>query len=296
MKHTSKLVSLLGAAAFAATLTTPAFAQTLLVEYKFNDTGTTTASTASSSNTGIMRNSAGVSTDLHGAAGSGVSGAAGDLAFNNTASTGMGNTGTGGYVVQQSNNNFMQGLTSFTVSGWFKTETATMAGNARLIDSKSAGGIWLRTGDGASAGTLLLGVNGGEVSAGATSWNQAATWTFFAVTFSGASNTNNVKFYVGNTNIASSVTAAATVSLTNSGSVAATSNPFRLGNGAAQNDRPFDGYMDNIRIHSGILSDVQINDLRVGDLSTIPEPAHIAMLSGLVGLAACAVRRARNKK
>src|SRR3990167_3976532 len=68
-------------------------AQTAILEYKFDETGTTAPSTGSDATAVTLRNSAGVATDLHSADGLGVSGVTGDRAFDNTASTSMGGSG-----------------------------------------------------------------------------------------------------------------------------------------------------------------------------------------------------------
>src|SRR5205085_5209175 len=67
-----------------------------IFEYRFNETGTSAASTGLDPSPLTFQNSSGVISDLHSAAGLGVSGQVGDRAFDNTASTAMGDTGTGG--------------------------------------------------------------------------------------------------------------------------------------------------------------------------------------------------------
>src|SRR5215212_8870733 len=68
---------------------------TPIFEYRFNEVGNLAASTGSDHTPVTFRNSSFV-TDLHSAAGLGVSSLPTDRAFDNTASTAMGGAGTGG--------------------------------------------------------------------------------------------------------------------------------------------------------------------------------------------------------
>ena len=62
-------------------------AQTVILEYKFNEAGSSTLAQSTGSNTTAvtLRNTSGVATDLHSADGLGVSGLTGDRAIDNTA-------------------------------------------------------------------------------------------------------------------------------------------------------------------------------------------------------------------
>jgi len=86
-------------------------AQTAILEYKFDETGTTAPSTGSDVTAVTLRNSGGVATDLHSADSLGVSSLTGDRAFDNTASTSMG--GNGG-MAEQADLAAIDTLTSFT--------------------------------------------------------------------------------------------------------------------------------------------------------------------------------------
>src|SRR3990167_8181136 len=100
-------------------------AQTAILKYTFDETGTTAPSTGSDVTAVTLRNSAGAATDLHSADGLGVSGLTGDRAFDNTASTDMG--GSGGRA-DQADLAAIDTLTSFTLQGWFKTDGSTAIG------------------------------------------------------------------------------------------------------------------------------------------------------------------------
>lgn len=117
-----------------------------IVEYKFNETGANAPSTGTDLTAVAFKNSDGVETDLHGAAGSGVSGQAGDRAFDNsnpsTPSGGglVGLGGFGGRAEQPGDDGNVDALTSFTLQGWFKgNDPASVTGNAgRLFDKNDA--------------------------------------------------------------------------------------------------------------------------------------------------------------
>src|SRR3990172_8404373 len=174
-------------------------AQTAILEYKFNETGTTAPSTGSDATAVTLRDSAGAATDLHSADGLGVSGLTGDRAFDNTASTSMG--GSGGRA-DQADLAAIDTLTSFTLQGWFKTDGSTAIGGgigiskAVLIHNTSgiavnAVGFELF----GQQGDLKLAVDGSNAST--SEYGDTQSWVFFAVTYDGTLASNNVKFYKG---------------------------------------------------------------------------------------------------
>jgi hypothetical protein len=271
--------------------------QTLLLEYEFNDSGTTTTSTGSLPTVATMVNSGTTPTDLHGAAGSGVSGQSWDLAFNNTASTGMGSAGTGGGV-SVGDLDAVDGLSSFTLQGWFNSSTA-IGGVARLFE-KNAGagtsGFVLRADT--TAGQLVLQVDNIAVTSSAA-FGATNEWTFFAVSYDGTLTTNNVNFYLGDTTDAVSLVGTYTL---NSGVVNANSVPIVLGNNTSltgfTNIRPYDGYLDNMRVYGettgagGVLTLSQLEAVRAADL--VPEPTVSMLLIG-AGLVTVVFRRRHNR-
>ena len=108
----------------------------LILEYDFNDnvTGSTSASTGSDTTSVTMLNTAGVGTNLHGSSGSGVSGAAGDYVFDNSASTGMSSgTDTGGRG-NAGDRASLDSLTSFTLQGWLYTDQTGAVWAPRLLE------------------------------------------------------------------------------------------------------------------------------------------------------------------
>lgn len=247
-----------------------AFAQTPIIEYTFNNTSSTTLTSSGST---------AASATLTGTFGSGVSGQAGDYAFDNSASTGMGNLGTGGSV--QLGSNVTTGLTSFTLQGWFKSGTA-LSNAARLIDgfnTVTTSGLQLRAD--AATNSLVLGVDG-QSATSAASYGTTNSWVFFAATYDSVANA--VKFYIGDTT--TSVTqVGSTLSFgINPGAVDAPANNIAIGNLPGTNSRPYDGLLDDIRLFgttsgsSGALSLSELETIRSLD-AAVPEPASFALMT-----------------
>lgn len=288
------LLSGLSLAASAASAATP------ILQFTFNETGSTAASTGSNTLSGNLWNSAFAPADLHGASGSGVSGGVGDRAYDNSSATGMGNAGTGG-VLNLGDVNAIDGLTSFTLQGWFNTATA-INGVARLFDKNTGAGTsgFLLRGN-VTAGQLVLTINNQSAISG-TSYGTTNAWVFFAVTFDGSLTTNNVNFYVGSTSASASLVTTATIAATSSianGVVATVGNASWLASGSAVNNRPFDGLLDNMRIYGatsgsgGVLTLGELEAIRSADVSPVPEPSAAVALAGALGFGFAASARRR---
>lgn len=248
---------------------------TLILDYNFNQTGTTVTNggSAGAGANLTFQNSSFVATDLHGAPGSGVSGLFGDRAFDNSASTGMGNAGTGGRGVTSGPISVLSGLDSMTIAGWFNVSTV-IGGNARLLDSLGSGlGFNLYA---SGAGILSLQVDG-AVATSSASYGATGSWVFFAVTYDGTLTSNNAKFYVGTTNTAVSLVNTATL---NQGELGTSGVAVGVGNAAQTTNRPVDGLMDNIQLYGeatgsgGVLSLSELDAVR---LSAVPEPGSLTL-------------------
>jgi hypothetical protein len=266
-----------------------------IFEYRFNDSGTTSSSTGSDTTLVNLKDKLGAATDLHGAAGSGVSGLPGDLAFNNTASTmgGTSSTATGGVARQPGKQGTVDGLTSFTVSGWFKTDTSQVGNNAILINNLTTGGFMVRS---ATNGTLTLEMAGGFVTTPAT-YTAIGSWVFYAVSYNGTATSNNVTFYQGTTSSAP-VQVGSTLSL-NSGGTGTTTDPISIGNGSLFN-RAMDASMDDTRVYGatsgtgGVLTLADLNGIWSSDIANTPEPSTCGLL--LMTSVPLAFRRARQAR
>lgn len=308
------LCPFLAALAGTAYLSPSAVAAPPIAEYRFNGTGTSAANTGSDTTALNFFDATSSPANLYGPAGSGVSGLAGDLAFDNRGSSAMGNPGPGGFAAQTADVPATDGLRSFTVQGWFKTEGAQAIGrDAALVNNQGNGGGWSIRSQGrpnsGNVGNLTLMFNDGTTiqevySAPAVDqsgpYSQTQAWVFFAVSYDGTLTSNNVKFYQGGT--ASAVTLAATRTL-DGGAAGDDDNPLKIGNVAAAVTRPFDGLMDDVRLFgsaadaSGVLDQSTLEGLRQADVLNLntPEPSTV---SGFISLAApaLALRRTRRRR
>ena len=218
-------------------------AQTPILEFRFNEAGTVVTNTGSVATNLTMLNTAGTVTNLHGSAGSGVTGAADDYAFDNTASASGG--GSGGEAASATSIPALAGLRSFTLTGWVRGVNLPTVNLARMIrwSAGAASGFDLGFGSGS---TMSLYVNNVAVGSGAItypSFTNANDWTFFAVSWDGTAGSSNVKFFRGTPiNLAAPGTATlAQTIVTNSATF------FCLGN-EYYRARAFDGWMDDIRV------------------------------------------------
>lgn len=283
------------AALIALLATAPAAAQTI-VHYDFDQTGTTVTSDGSSAVPLTLRNSAGAPTDLHSANARGVSGQASDRSFQNTAASDHGSAAsaaTNGSRADQADNNALDGLTAFTISGWLKTgDWTTVSGKTpRLVenhDGSNGFNLQFLTG---SNGDLKLEVDSTstpapvEASSGTSGlYSAKSTWIFFAVRYDGASTSGNVEFYRGFRNDVEAQehgAASADVTLVASGNLGCST--CTLVRGAVNDDtsgltignrdelgRPFDGFLDDIRIDAGLTGFEALENYRLGAISTDP--------------------------
>jgi len=252
--------------------------QAQILEYRFNTAGFTQSSIGTSTQAITTKNASNVNTDYISTSGTGVSGLAGDSALDFSSATWQttGPTGVGATLSSLSN------LSSFTIAGWAKNAN-TATGIGRLFyDSNTGAGIdLLYTSVSGSDKKLSLSVNGvTAVTSAATQYSgfASANWTFFAVTYDASS--GGVQFYSGATT--GSLTLNTATFGTNPGNVATFSTPFYVGNSSGQN-RPFDGWMDNLRIYGatsgtgGILTSGDLTSLRDYDFATVPEPDTILL-------------------
>lgn len=276
-------------------------AQSLVYEYGFNDApGTTSGSTGSSTTAATLHNTSGVATDLHGTSGSGVSGAPGDYSFDNTASTRMGGVDSvaSGGSARVADSNALDLMTSFTLQGWYKIDPSITGdySNGRII-TKNAGTYTnqfvvtnSRNGNNGrlelALGTPTFTAQGNNINSGYNSLLGENGWVFFAVTYDSTLAIDNVKFYAGTTddtvvhisshNYLAGITGDNTATLF-------------FGASSLSNNRPFDGWLDNIRIYrneagignesTGALSLAQLESLRALDVNPIPEPSAIALIA-----------------
>ena len=230
----------------------------LLSDYSFDADLATgkTSSTAESTWGTVVRHLTmyenGQPTDLHGKPGTGVSGAATDLAFDNTDTSTMGSGG--GVAVSDSLG--ISAVRGFTILGWFKTSGEPIGNGAVLFASGNV------TVSAETPGSLQVALAGTKITSPAV-YSDENTWIFFAVTFQGcdfepdgaagewnaAGCPKQVTFYKGGRTQPVSVQSQSSVSL-QSGLVDSISI------GAAPNgDYAFRGWLDDFKFYAGVLSD-----------------------------------------
>jgi hypothetical protein len=255
-----------------------------LFEFGFNESGPFAISSvdAKSQIALILKNAKGDSADLHGPAGSGVSGKPNDRAFDASSASGMGKgvgdasdpsrgINYGPVASADEDTGLASGLESYTIQGWFKADREVLGQVARLVCFSIDGGksAIMDLGASGTGGTLYYGcgANGeaAKVNLRATpnAFWMIDTWVFFAVTYS----KDTFTFYVGST---VETVARAGVS-TSPGKTADLRTTLQIGN-VVNRQRPFKGWMDNVRVfgaktgESGALSLQDLETLRVRDV------------------------------
>jgi hypothetical protein len=300
LRHLGALALLAGAAAVLPTST--ADAATLLLEYKFDGTGTTEGSSGGNATAVTLRNSSNNPVDLRTAGTAsaqridGVSGLAGDRAFDNNASTGMGSNFSPpdevGGRADQADLAVIDGLTSFTLSGWFRSATP-IGGFAKLIHNMDESGTKKGFQLTADAGQLILEVDDSGALSSAASFADTNAWVFFAVTYNDVAAGADVQFYKGTVGgpVGSVALKAGLTGEINKGAADDENFGLAIGNRSATFDRPYDGLLDNIRIHSGVLTISELEGYRAADI--VPEPSSLGLLGiGAIGLLARRRRQA----
>jgi len=247
-----------------------------LVEYQFN------ADSASQPSGGTLPNSSVTiqnPTAAIGAAGSGVSGQAGDRAFDNTAATAMGSQSTSNYkgIALNATTDFSS-LSAMTLTGWFKANEVIGDGAVIVRTNQFS----LRAYDAAvpsTTGVIQLNISGSNAPRSATTgtvFNSINTWVYFAVVWDGST----IKYYQGLTSQAASQLGST------SAFAPAMADPdagLQIGNISPANNsasaRIFDGYLDDVRIYGTALSLPQVQAIQAADIANVPEPATLALLS-----------------
>lgn len=282
-------------------------AATLLLDYNFDGSSSSTASNAGSvTGAGLTyHNNANSVVNLYSAAGTGVSGATNDTALNNASAGAMGTAGNnpaGASTLAGTAN--VGTLGSFTITGWYNASIRP-DNNAKLIELSGTHTIALLIEAGQSGQRLALNYDGALV---ANSFQQPGfsaigSWVFFAVSYDGTTATNNLNFYYGTTSSAVILAGSRSLSTGLTGDLnLGSSVSVGVGNGVYNSggaNRPFDGLMDDTSLYggaagssSGVLNLSQLDALR---LQSVPEPATtVLLLSGGV-LMAFRKRWLRNK-
>lgn len=292
-KITTSVIAILtcGAAAFA--LPQP------LIHYQFNDsnTNTTTATDSSGNNrNGTIYNYNGTvmaPAALQNAVG--VSGRAGDYAFNNTGSAGMGGFGNRGGAVnwKATSGNAIGNLTSMTMSFWVKTEAGVSSGNsariANLYGSNYTNYVEVRA---LNNGVIQSAVNGSIRTTPENTIDTENQWVFFAITFdASAAAAERIKFYMGGVEdevrlVSTGESSLASIVLGGAGQSLTLGSFFNADNGLFTGQTPFDGFIDDYRLYgatsgsAGALSLADLDLVRL-EATQIPEPGSVGLIGGI---------------
>lgn len=287
--HTPSLIAI----ALALGLASAASAQTLLVRYDFDEgTGTT----AADSGTGVASNgtfggNATWSSNTPDGSGSSLS-----LAKNATDAN---------HVTASSAE--VNSLSSFTITLWINAQGTITAGD-RLVSTLSSGtfkGFDLNlqaltstatdiSASGFRLGLLVDGTSGGSAlfSSAGTSINANNQWVFVAVSYDGTKTSDNVTFYTGA--VSSAVGQLGIVGTLNMGAVDGTTGSLQIGNtSATTGDRTPSSLFDDVRIYSGVATSSFLNDVRLQNLSNIPEPSTWGALAGALSASLAITARRR---
>lgn len=262
-----------------------ASAQTPMLKFNFEDTGTTTVDSIAGVPLNLV-NSGNTATDLHGTAGSGVAGVGKALDFTSGSSGGSGPLAS---VVNSSGVNFGS-IGSFTMTLWFKP---TAFGNFPRL-------FWLGPNGATDQGTGRIGIEGNGGSATSVQISGAINnttvngvsnivvgqWNFIAYTWDGST----YQVYVAN----ETKPVVSGAALSGSGSIEVGAN-FSLGIGnRISRDRSIQGYIDDVRVYSGAADPTFLDNVRreilpdplVGPTSVAPSSApagSIVVIKATVG-------------
>jgi beta-galactosidase len=231
-----------------------AYGPTLKLRYAFDDTGTGTTTPSDTSSGGVnvslsMLNKSGGTTNLHGAANSGVADVTtGSRALNLFSNTSQG--GSGNFAASTNASLGFGNVTNFAVTMWFKQSVGLPAnigprmfilGNSTNSDCATANSIGMKFQD---AANLYFFVNAVQATAAFGSNLPTNTWVFVAMVHDGT----NVTLYEG-TDLASAALVSTTGVSGQTVPLSSTASLF-IGNRLAR-DRDFAGWIDDFRFYTG---------------------------------------------
>ncbi len=253
----------------------------LLLEYTFDETGTEAPSSGYYDTPLSLRDASDALTDLHGPAGSGVSGEPDDRALDLSSASAMGVAGTGPIARHTADFDAVDTLASITITGWYKTSFLgeALANYANLVNNTVSSTGYILQGNSSTTKGMAFAVNN---AGGGTTVNNlyadANKWVFVAATYDSTATTNNLRFYRGYRNqieAAGKPLLACVQTNTYLEGIAANDGvAFCVGNRPGR-DRTLRGYMDNVRLFgskrdgSGALDADAIAAIRAADYPAV---------------------------
>jgi hypothetical protein len=210
--------------------------------------------------------------NLLSAPGQGVGASSQSRAFDNlTNASDMGGTnqnpGKGGQAQFRWGSELLQGAQSFTIQGWYRSAPDKQPANFARLFASARVSLHFDSGEGRG---LALSLNRDSVLSNDSAFRHTDRWTFFAVTYDGTAERNNVIFYAGDQNEPVRLVTRATLPVGPVGE----ENPraaIAIGNTSVGN-RPFAGLIDNVRVwaHSdgsgAVLDLASLEQIRRADL------------------------------
>lgn len=219
-----------------------------------------------------------------GVSGSGVSGKAGDHAFQNTALPTMG-ANSGGYAAYVNGTPPLDGLSSFTISMWFKTDTGQSLGNSARLFQTSSGLMLAAT----AAGQVNMYRDSTDLTKVTTSHATLASeneWVFVAITYTYENTLGTMSIYTGSSAKEGGVSLVGFRTTDHLSGLVSLSGIYF---GSSSNgSRSFDGCFDDIRIYGvtsgrdGALLGDALNEIRLQGISQIPESSNMTACIGVV--------------
>jgi hypothetical protein len=271
----------------------PAARGELIHEWNFNGSGTSVSDSGTGDMTLDLLDRTGVSADMHGPDGSGVTGQSGDKAFFTDAASGM-RSAAGQARYDAVNDSAMSGAKSYTHLFWIKPQTQWRSGSgtSTYVWEESASGLRVHIGSGNATGPYwTVRSNIGNIGWRGT-WDlmpdeDLNTWYMMAVT--GDFATGDTAVYLGGEDKEMELIQEKTYADKIGDSFTlSTSTPAGLSGYPGGTSAGFDGYYDNVRSYasfddaSGALSIAQLEAIRQADL--VPEPGTLILL-GIGGAA-----------
>lgn len=184
----------------------------------------------------------------------------------------------------------LDGLVGFTLTAWINVQEIP-AGNRRLLAKQNGaplyeGFTWNIADSVTSPGARTaadFGMRmfiGGDVGfafdSSAVTIDADNKWVFVAVTYDGPLGADNVKYYVGDTS--NPATNQATTSI-NAGTTLASTAAFGIGftDAAPTANTAFPGLVDDARVYSGVLTEAQLDAVRLENLPGVTPPTAVTI-------------------